>query len=275
MKQLFTSIALLIYSVSYSQIDSLDIKNYYYRYMNNGFKAYQNNNVVDALYFYETAHKTLPKDTAALLNIMHIHLDQKNFSSAANIAEKLIGINYYPASVYSLLASIKLNENKVNEALLWVNKGLQKHNGNKMLLLMKSNLELDNNQEKDAIATIKKIISVTNEKHYYCNIGQLYENIEEVDSAIAAYKSCLAFIPDNLDALHGLAFLYFAEGEKLYDEARNLPLEENEKYKLNIQNAKTFFQQANIYASKAVDIAPENSEIKSLSLQIERRLIAP
>lgn len=260
---------------TYSQIDSLDIKNYYYRYMNNGYKAYQEGNVVDALYFYETAHKTLPKDTAVLLNIMHIHLDQKNYKSAIVSAEKLIAINYCPPSVYSLLASIKLNENKIKEALIWVNKGIQKHSGNKMLLLMKSNLELDDNREKDAIATIKEIISVTNEKHYYCNIGQLYENIEETDSAIVAYKNCLTFIPENIDALHGLAFLYFAEGEKMYDEAQNLPLEENEKYKLHLQNAKTYFKEASTYASKAAKIAPANTEIKNLLLQIERSLIEP
>jgi tetratricopeptide (TPR) repeat protein len=262
------------YFAEAQKLDSLDIKNYYYKYMNSGFLAYQKGDLQNALYFFETAHKTLPKDTASLLNIMHIYLDQKKYDAALITAEKLLAINHHQAPIYSLISSIKLNNGNIAEALKTVDAGLQKNKDNKMLLLMKSNLQLDNNNTIDAINTIKEIISVTSETHYYCNIGQLYESIEEADSAISAYRLCVIDNPGNIDALHGLAFLYFEKGETLSNNAQDLPLSEAENFKQMILLAKIQYQMAKKYVDNALLVEPNNEAIKNLSLRIDRKMIA-
>jgi tetratricopeptide (TPR) repeat protein len=264
----------IFYFAEAQKLDSLDIKNYYYKYMNSGYLAYQKGDLNNALYFFETANKTLPKDTASLLNMMHIYLDQKKYDSALTTAEKLLVANHHQAPIYSLISSIKLNEGNITEALKTINDGLQKNKGNKMLLLMKSNLQLDDNKTHDAINTIKEIIVATNETHYYCNIGQLYESIEEADSAISSYRLCIIDNPGNIDALHGLAFLYFEKGENLSDEAQDLPLTDAENFKKMILLAKTQYQMAKKYVDNALLVEPRNEAIKTLSLRIDRKMIA-
>jgi hypothetical protein len=53
--------------------------------MKSGYEAYQKNDYVDALYFFETANKTMPYDTLPLLNILHIYLDQKNYDKILSL----------------------------------------------------------------------------------------------------------------------------------------------------------------------------------------------
>jgi tetratricopeptide (TPR) repeat protein len=183
-------------------------------------------------------------------------------------------VNYHHSSIYSLISSIKLNGGNIDEAIKTINIGLQKNKGNKTLLLMKSNLQIDDDRFTDAITTFREIIANTNETHYYCNIGQLYETIEAADSAIAAYRLCIIDNPGNIDALHGLAFLYFDKGETLNDEAQDLPLSENEKFKQLILQARTQYQTAKKYVDNALLVAPDNEAIQNLLFRIDRKMMA-
>jgi tetratricopeptide (TPR) repeat protein len=254
-------------------IDSVDIKNYYRKYMKSGYEAYQKNDYVDALYFFETANKTMPYDTLPLLNILHIYLDQKNYDKILSTTDRLLAINYHSPSIYTLTSSIKTNKGNTQEALKIITKGLSKNPGNKTLLLMKSNLELDENKEADAIATINELIVATNETHYYANIGMLYENLGQPDSAIAAYETCINYNADNLEALNGLAFLYFVKGEAIKDKAYALPVENIETFKSLLAQAKEVFSKASIYIKRALQLNNNDIELRELAFKIERRLI--
>lgn len=275
MKIISTLTVFLFSLAAYTQviIDSVDIQNYYRKYMKNGYEAYQRNDYVDALYFFETANKTMPFDTLPLLNILHIYLDQKNYDKILSTTDRLLAINYHSPSIYTLTSSIKTNKGNTQEALKIIAKGLSKNPGNKTLLLMKSNLELDENRETEAIATIKELIAATNETHYYANIGMLYENLNQPDSAIAAYETCINYNADNLEALNGLAFLYFVKGDAMKDQAYALPVENIEDFKRLLAQSKEVFSKASLYIKRALKINANDIELRELAFKIERRLI--
>ncbi len=58
-----------------------------------------------------------------------------------------------------------------------------------------------------------------NEQAFYY-LGTAYEDIDQFDDAVAAYRRALALEPKYRDALHDLAIVYLAQGK--VNEAREL-----------------------------------------------------
>jgi len=240
--------------------------------MNNGFIAYQKGDLQNATYFFETASKTLTKDTASLLNLMYICLDKKDYDKALLYAEKLQANNYHRASIYTLISTIKLHKGNNEEALNSVKDGLNKNINDKSLLLLKSNLELETGKELDAINTIKQIIETTQETHYYATIGVLYENNNMPDSAQLAYEKCLANNATNIESLSSLAFIHFNKGEQINADAYDLPVENIEGFKKLIVKSKEEYMKSKKYADKVAILLPKDESIKDLNFRLERRL---
>lgn len=44
------------------------------------------------------------------------------------------------------------------------------------------------------------------------NIGNIYANMAELDMAIQAYESALAYVPENVEALNNLAVINYQKG---------------------------------------------------------------
>jgi len=241
--------------------------------MNSGYVSYEQGDMDNAIYFFETAHKTLPADTAALLNLMHVYLDLKNYDKTKEYARKLLDNHYHKPAIYTLISSIDIQKGDWEGALNAVNEGLLKNARDKALLHFKANLLLDAEREIEAIAVMNELIAATNETHYYSEIGILYENLQMPDSAMAAYEKCLKHHPGNKEALHGLGFLNFTSGEKKKEEAYALPYEQTEQFKALIKAAKENYSAAKSYLDNALIVAPDDTSVKELSLRVERRLM--
>lgn len=253
--------------------DDFDKKHYFYKYMNNGFIAYQKGDVDNAIYFFETAHKTFPTDTAPLLNLMYIALDKKDYDKALLYAESLQANNYHKSSLYTLISTIKYHKGNTTEAIKILNEGLEKNNNDKSLLLLKSNFEIEAEQELAAIQTLEKIIAITNETHYYATIGILYENADMPDSAQIAYETCLKNDISNEDAISGLSAIHYEKAELLQYKAQELPIESITLFKEYIINSKNEYALAKKYIEKAIALNPKEAAYKDLLLRIERKLI--
>jgi tetratricopeptide (TPR) repeat protein len=255
------------------QPDSIDIRHYFYKYLHNGIVCYERGDLDEAVYFFETANKIFPHDTASLLNLLHICLDRKDYECALNHAQRLLKIQYHRPSVYSLISSIELKKGNMNEALKALDAGLIKNQHDKMLFQMKANLLLDDNREREAISVIKQMIKATGETQYYSDIGVIYENLQEVDSSIAAYETCLTYHPTHVECLHGIGFLKFMCGEIKKEAAYALPFENTEQFKMLISEARENYIQSKKYLDKALMLAPHNESLRELLLRVERRLI--
>jgi tetratricopeptide (TPR) repeat protein len=181
--------------------------------------------------------------------------------------------NYHRPSVYSLISSIKLQKGNLDEALKIIDVGLSKNLRDKMLFQMKANLLLDVGRDREAVSVIKQMIDVTGETQYYSEIGVIYENLQESDSAIFAYETCLIDHPGHVECLHGIGFLKFTKGEKKKDDAYALPFENVEQFKSLIAVAKNDFRESKKYLDKALVLAPKNEAIRELLLRVERRLV--
>lgn len=241
--------------------------------MHTGYLCYQKGDLDNAIYFFEIAHKTLPHDTASLLNLIYVYLDKKNYDQALQYARRLLAIQYHRPSIYTLISSIELHKGHIEEALATLDAGILKNQHDKMLYKMKANLLLDVQRELEAIDVIRKLIALSGETQYYAEIGAIYENLHLYDEAQATYDTCLRHHPYHVECLHGIGFLLFQKAENKKEKAYALPYEDTAHFRKLILEARQEYQAAYRYLERAHALNPDDQAIKELRLRVERRLI--
>lgn len=242
--------------------------------MDSAFEAFQNEDYKEALYFYETAHQTLPKDTLALLNILHVYLKLNNYDSAAYTANRLLkNTTYRHPSVFTLIATNHLRNGNREMARQAIKNGLIENPAYLPLWLMKADLELELKEYNEAISTYNYLIEQFNYPIYNNYIAQIYQELEEWDAAILYYKKTLELYTDNLIAVQNLIYLYAMKGEILIDQSENLPLEQIKEFKTMRANAQSFFTKALEFIKISNQLVEEKEDIKEFRLRLERRIV--
>ena len=174
----------------------------YASFMDAGITKYQAKNFVGALKDLQVAMEVAPKDTTAAMYTGVIGQMAKDESAAKAGYEKFLELGGKDAGMIYALAQIYKNENKEEQAIATINKGIILHPGNKDLKSEKINMLLSFKKIDAAIKEMETSIAGGSKNvQEIVNLAILYENkARELDPEIKLYKDQLS--KGNVDGLN-------------------------------------------------------------------------
>lgn len=170
--------------------------------MDAGITKYQAKNFSGALKDLQVAMEVAPKDTTAAMYTGVIGQMAKDESAAKVGYEKFLELGGKDAGMIYALAQIYKNENKEEQAIATINRGIVLHPNNKDLKSEKINMLLSFKKIDAAIKEMEaSVASGSKNVQEIVNLAILYENkARELDPEIKGYKDQLS--KGNVDGLN-------------------------------------------------------------------------
>jgi tetratricopeptide (TPR) repeat protein len=174
----------------------------YAAFMDAGITKYQAKNFEGALKDLQTAMVVAPKDTTAAMYTGVIGQMAKNDAAAQVGYEKFLELGGKDPGMIYALAQIYKNENKEDQAIATINKGIALHPNNKDLKSEKINMLLGFKKIDSAIKELEaSVAGGSKNTQEVVNLAILYENkANELEPEIRGYKDQLS--KGNVDGLN-------------------------------------------------------------------------
>lgn len=128
-----------------------------------------------------------------------------------------------------------------------------------MLMDMLINYYLTNHQSATALDYLNKAIekNPTNETYYFAK-GTLHDELGEYAKAEPAYLKAIEVKPDFYDAIYNLGVLYNNKAVEVFGVAKDLPINEQKKYDVMMEEGKGYLRKALPYMEQAHTMQPED-----------------
>ena len=174
----------------------------YAAFMDAGITKYQAKNYSGALQDLQTAMMVSPKDTTAAMYTGVIGQMGKNDAAAQVGYEKFLELGGKDPGMIYALAQIYRNDNKEDQAIATINKGIALHPNNKDLKSEKINMLLSFKKIDAAIKELEEsVMGGSKNVQEVVNLAILYENkANELEPQIREYKEQLS--KGNVDGLN-------------------------------------------------------------------------
>jgi len=201
-------------------------------------------NVIDSLSIYNTAlsYEKMGKLDSALVK----------YQRAAEI-------NYNVPTVYLLIANIQREQGNEDAAVETIKAARKKYPEDEGLLREELNYYLQNQMYAEAKERLNEAIDKNPEdKNLQYALGVVYDELDEDDKAIEAYKAALAIDSSYFDANFNLGILYYNNGVEIIQAAGEIPPSEQKKYEAEVAKAKKLFSKAVPYLEKAKEMEPDD-----------------
>ena len=148
-----------------------------------------------------------------------------DYNLAKNYLQKLIDINYQEPQIYSDIAKIFQEEGNMEKSLEYIQLGREMFEFNLDLIITELNYYLANDDFSKAENLLNLAIEEDPNNHQlYFVLGNSYDNLNQFDKAVSAYKEAILIKPDFFDALYNLGTIYYNKGAVMLKEANNMPL---------------------------------------------------
>ena len=166
-------------------------------------------------------------------------------------------------------------------------KSVDKYPDSNELLVDFINYYLRSGESEKALEKLQKGIKESpDNQSYYFAIGTLYDEMMQDTSgkytdeqkekyynlAIEYYKKAIELKDDYFDALFNLGVIYYNRANKIWVDAGNLPLSENEKFEKERQRAKDTYKEAQKYMEKAHQVNYKDKDVIKALMIIYSRL---
>ncbi|QEC53238.1 tetratricopeptide repeat protein [Anseongella ginsenosidimutans] len=228
---------------------------------NRGMRAYNENNLRDALRYFEFASQLNKEDTSLYLN--QAVLAQKLFEKekAIQAYEQLLKMNYKTPEIYRNLGKLYEETGKAADAFRVFQEGREEYPENEGLAFDELGFYLKNGNPADAIEMLESVIKFdpTNPTIWF-SLGVAQLKAGTIGEAEDAFKKAVELKPDYYDAFYNLGLIYYNSASKLIkkanDQSRFISEEEYSVYRndylqeLNV--AEKFFEKA--YALNPKDV---------------------
>jgi tetratricopeptide (TPR) repeat protein len=179
----------------------------------------------------ETVVALLPYDEQKVLetnNLTHKKLTYAMFAAAYDMKDtvlqekflrQLIDLNYPDPMVYGNLADILFSQDKGEEGMQMINRGLEFKPGDAFLVRKKINYYISRNETDKLMAEINAAIDADPENadnaQYYSIRGNLYEQMKQEDKAIESYKKAIELNDESYDAHWNIGALLIGKANEL------------------------------------------------------------
>lgn len=207
-----------------------------------------------------TALKVVPGDTTALL-YGGVSAQQADMNDEAIACFQTLADNGDAnADTYKTLIYLYRSEKEDMEKVLsTISQALEKYPTNKEFAQEKITTLIIMERVEEAKSELEEAISnePTNAQYYYF-LGYLYDQQDEVESAIKNYSKAVELNPDYYEANYNLGVMHYNKARDILSELNNLPLSEYRKAEASyVEKAQVHFKDALPYFEKAVEIKPD------------------
>lgn len=188
----------------------------------------------DAIRNLETVVALLPYDEQKVLetnNLTNTKLTYAMFAAAFDMKDKalqerflrkLIDMNYPDPMIYGNMADILFEQEKGEEGMQMINRGLEIKPGDAFLVRKKINYYIARNETDKLMAEINAAIDADPENpdnaQYYSIRGNLYEQMKQEDKAIESYKKAIELNNESYDAHWNVGAIMIAKANELYKQ---------------------------------------------------------
>ena len=172
-------------------------------------------------------------DTLSMYNVAFIANSMENYTLAEEYYKKCIDNGYTAeGAVYASLADVMVKNGKKAEGEKLLIDAYTKYPTNQSILISLINFYMQSGDDPQKVIPIIKAAQgnePTNASLDYAE-GQLYEKLNNMEKAEAAYKSAIAKDSKNFYAQYSLGALYYNKAVELSKEADELPLNKVKEY---------------------------------------------
>ena len=204
------------------------------------------------------------KDTLAIYNAGLSYENTGKLDSAIVYYKEAAKLDYLGPKLYLYIANIYQKQDKGEEYLAIINKGLEKYPEDANLNLYRLNYYLRNEKFDEALTSLNKAIEKDPEnKTLHFSLGAVHEELGNIEKAKNAYKEAIAIDSTYFDANYNLGAMIFNQGVEMNNAANEI--EDNAKYEEKRAEARDVFRSAKPHLEKAHSLQPDNvNTIQSL-----------
>jgi len=243
-----------------SQIANLS--NYY---INKGAEAYKEDNLEEALKYFEKDATLSPHDTTAYFYAGYVANSLENYDKAISNFETYIKEGGKSPDAYSLLVNINSGpkENK-EKALEIARTAKEKFPNNSDFPKVEIGLLIELNKIDQAKGGLEAAIKREPEnKLYHFYLGYVNSKLEKWEDAKKNFEDALKIDPTYFDAQYYLAQVYYIDADKVRDEMKNLGISAADK-KRKVELDKVMvdkYNKAKPYWEKAEKMNPTDVDV--------------
>lgn len=206
-------------------------------------------------------------DSSGVYNCALAYEAKGDLAGALGRYEECIKMGYDKPDIYRYAASLKHRQKDLDGAMALLNKGLERHPGNKDLMLD----IISYNQEAGKVAESEPMVKAALEKDpgnaiLHSLLASIYEGKGMISEAEAEYKKSIELDPKFFDAYYNVGVLYNNRAAAMYEKCNDL--KDDAAYTKCKKEADAVFVQAIPFFEQAhsikADDRPTIAQLKTL-----------
>lgn len=228
-------------------------------YLNNGVKAYQEDDYSGSLASFEKSQRVVPEDTTAYYFGAIVSQNMEDWDKAIVNINNFIEKGGKSPDVYSWLISIYSNyKNDKNKALEVAREAKAKHPNNSDFSRMEIGLLIDLDKIEEAKVGLEKAVQEEpDNKVFHFFLGYTYMKLNNIEKAKSSFEASLKIDPQYFDAQLYLAKLVSEDAHKIKREMNNLGISAEDK--------KRRFELDAVYVAKLKEALPYWEQAEKLN----------
>ena len=229
------------------------------------FESFKTVLAIQDLPFMKEASQTV--DTGIIFNAGLSAFNAEMYDDAVKYFREAAKYDFNGASVYDLIVKSYLIKADTVQAISALEEGFKKYPDSSDLLTILINLNLGMGNDEQARKFLDVAIKQdpTNASYYFVQ-GDLFDRLEDEDSAIKSYLKAIEMDPNYFDPYYNLGVIYYNRGVKQSDVANAVPTSQVDKYEIEKNKADDEFKRALPYMEKAAQ-ADSKEPVYPLSLE--------
>ena len=196
-------------------------------------------------------------DSAVMFNTAVAAYQAHNFEIAEKYYKKALEIWYREESVYEMLAHILKEQDKNDEAIVYMKDGAKKYPENNYLLVEMINYYLESENPLDAIPYLDEAIAMNpNTVAFIRSKGNILEKSGQTEEALELYRKVLEIDPNDFYSTYEIGVI---ELEKVNDyQAKVQDIADNREYNAAMKEVYKQYEQVLSHFEKASSIQPDD-----------------
>ena len=172
-------------------------------------------NYDEAINWLTKATTTEPKNPWYWLKLAETQMQKANYNEAAIAYEKGALLYKKQVEYYLRSADAYLRAKKYPECIAILDSVEVQFGMNEQLVMQKADIYRYLGKKKQAIAEVRKLVNqIPNDPHYLTLLGEMFLDLNEIDSALKIFNQVLIIQPENGSVHFNLAELYRQKGDK-------------------------------------------------------------
>lgn len=186
-------------------------------------------------------------------------LENNQYNEALVYVNKII--EKYPdeETYYYIKGSVLQKLKKYEEAIGFYKKACEIKSDYFDAIISIANIYLELKKYDEAINFYKKAFEIKPDRFdVIYSAGAIYHQLERNDESISCYKKAYEIKPDYFDAIYNIGVIYLNNGVDISTQANDLPISKQKEYDASIKKANAEFKESLPYFERAHELNPKD-----------------